>query len=200
VRREELVFVDVDTQHDFMDEDGALYVPGAELIKPRLRQLTRLALEKGIPILGSVDAHSKDDPEFKSFPPHCIKGTPGQRKIPETTTENLLLLPEHEEAEAELAPGSQVILEKSVYSLFDNVNAEPLLRKAGRSSFAVYGVATDYCVKAAAEGLLERGYKVYVLKDAVKAVDVEAGEKALKRLVGKGAVLITTEELMQALG
>ena len=35
-----VIFWDVDTQHDFMDPDGKLYVQGAELIKPKLEQLT----------------------------------------------------------------------------------------------------------------------------------------------------------------
>src|SRR5512137_1459018 len=79
-----LFFMDVDTQRDFMLPDGALYVPGAERIIPRLRRLFDFARKHGITIVSSADAHTPKDPEFEQFPPHCVQGTAGQRKIDET--------------------------------------------------------------------------------------------------------------------
>src|SRR4051812_2424484 len=78
------LFVDVDTQTDFMLPGGKLYVPAAEQIIPNLKRLMAFAREHNVPVLSSVDAHVPDDPEFQQFPPHCVKGTPGQEKIPET--------------------------------------------------------------------------------------------------------------------
>ena len=51
------IFYDVDTQMDFMNKDGALYVPNAELIKPRLELLTNFAINNRILRIGSVDQH-----------------------------------------------------------------------------------------------------------------------------------------------
>jgi nicotinamidase/pyrazinamidase len=82
------IFYDVDTQHDFMDKDGALYVPGAEEIKPNLEKLTDYAKKEIIPIWGSKDRHFKNDPELKrnggQFPDHCMDKTCGMDLVPET--------------------------------------------------------------------------------------------------------------------
>jgi nicotinamidase-related amidase len=85
------IFYDVDTQNDFMNKDGALYVPDAELIKPNLERVTQYAREKIIPVLGSVDRHFGTE-EYKhregelarwggQFPDHCMDGTAGQKKL-----------------------------------------------------------------------------------------------------------------------
>src|SRR4051794_38432521 len=78
------VFVDVDTQFDFMDPRGRLYVPQAEAIVPALKRLFEVARRERIPVISSADNHSPDDAEFARFPPHCVRGTPGQQKIAET--------------------------------------------------------------------------------------------------------------------
>jgi nicotinamidase/pyrazinamidase len=88
------IFYDVDTQHDFMDKTGALYVPKAELLKPKLRKITNYARIHQIPLLGSVDRHFGTE-EYKSreselkkwggpFGNHCMAGTEGERKVSET--------------------------------------------------------------------------------------------------------------------
>ena len=55
------VFVDIDTQYDFISRDGALSVPGAEGIRRNLKTLTDYALKNGIKIIASADAHVTDD-------------------------------------------------------------------------------------------------------------------------------------------
>src|SRR2546422_10104555 len=94
-----LIFWDVDTQYDFMRVDGKLYVPDAEQIIPQLAQLTRQAHEHGVRIVASADDHVpghrelSDQPDFKdTFPPHCLRGTPGQRKIPQTRLQKPLVI------------------------------------------------------------------------------------------------------------
>ena len=82
------VFYDIDTQYDFISKDGALSVPGAEDIRENLQELTNYAIENGIKIIASADAHPPDDKEFEIFPPHCVQGTPGQKKVEETTVAN----------------------------------------------------------------------------------------------------------------
>src|SRR5512139_255212 len=74
------VFIDVDTQMDFLFPAGALYVPGSESVIPQIQRLNQHAISCGFPLVAPVDAHAEDDPEFKTWPPHCIKGTFGQRK------------------------------------------------------------------------------------------------------------------------
>ena len=79
-----IFFMDIDTQRDFMLPEGQLYVAGAERILPKLRRLFDFARKNEITILSSVDAHTEKDTEFQDFPPHCLRGSEGQRKLDET--------------------------------------------------------------------------------------------------------------------
>ena len=67
----------VDVQADFMLPGGKLYVPGAEKLLPNIKKLTNAAREGGVFYVSHGCFHSPDDPEFATFPPHCVKGTPG---------------------------------------------------------------------------------------------------------------------------
>ena len=79
-----LVFVDIDTQRDFLEESGALFVPGSRSIVPNLERLSRFADARGIPVVATACRHSPGDPELSQFPPHCMAGTDGQRRIAAT--------------------------------------------------------------------------------------------------------------------
>src|SRR5688572_33098551 len=74
------VFLDIDTQIDFMFPAGALYVPGAEQVLPAICRLNAYAVENHIPLISTMDAHSENDVEFLNWPPHCVVGTEGQKK------------------------------------------------------------------------------------------------------------------------
>src|SRR3984885_15649019 len=81
------VFVDVDTQIDFLYPAGALYVPGGERLVPAIARLNHFAGEHGIPLISTTDAHSENDPDVRDWPPHCVVGTTGQLKPAETLLE-----------------------------------------------------------------------------------------------------------------
>jgi nicotinamidase/pyrazinamidase len=74
------VFVDIDTQIDFLFPAGALYVPGAETALPVISALNQHAGRIGTVVISSADAHAEDDPEFAAWPHHCVAGTVGQLK------------------------------------------------------------------------------------------------------------------------
>lgn len=169
------IFMDIDTQYDFISKKGKLGVPGAERIVPNLKRITEFAKNNNILVLAPMDEHSRNDPEFKKFPPHCIKGTMGQKKIPETRLKEA------------------IILEKNKLSVFTNPDTRTLLK--GVSHVYLYGVATEYCVREAVLGLRKIGIDVTVVKDAIRAVDPKAGERTLKELKEKGVGFITTRKL-----
>src|SRR5260221_4433938 len=157
------IFWDVDTQADFMVTGGKLYVPGAEKLIPNMKRLTDAAREGRVFIVGDACMHTPDDPEFTRFPPHCVRGTPGAEIIPETRAEKLLIIPNLSGANipANLSEFQQVILEKQTLDVFDNPNAERVLERIAGFTSAdaevfVFGVVTEYCVRLAAKGLLER--------------------------------------------
>jgi len=193
---ESLVFFDVDTQVDFMRPTGALYVPGAEQIVPNLERLMGWARENAIPVISSADAHTPDDPEFKVWHPHCVIGTPGQQRIPETLFPEPAVIPCREGAFKPPARWvGQFIVEKPTYSAEDNPNYEAILQALGRRRAVVFGVATEYCVLADALGLCRRGFKVEVVNDAIKPITEEGGREAMVEMEAAGARFVTTAEV-----
>jgi nicotinamidase/pyrazinamidase len=193
--KKNFVFVDVDTQFDFMDPNGSLYVPGADRIVPNLKKLIEFADEHYIPVIASVDAHPHDDPEFAQFPPHCVLNTPGQRKIGATVLEPVTVVSELPQLMTLPGRGS-IVLEKRIFSLFGNQNAEKIFKEIGAEKFVVFGVATDYCVRAAVMGLLERGYRVAVVEDAISGVTEEGSRSAIEEMKRGGAELVRTDEVL----
>src|SRR3954464_9484646 len=81
MRKYQQIFVDVDTQNDFLDPRGALFIKDSAAILDNLAALTRFAVDRGIPVLASACAHGEDDAEFKQFPRHCVTDTWGQLKL-----------------------------------------------------------------------------------------------------------------------
>jgi len=189
-------FLDIDTQHDFMDPDGALTIPGARKIVANLKRLVQYSAQNKIPILSSMDAHRPDDPEFKDFPPHCVKGSPGQQKIKETLLPGAIRIPAIPGVLPDnVPPGTQMIFDKPTLYLFDNPNFMEHVKQQGYEAFVVFGVATDYCVKIIAEGLIQRGYKVTVVTDAIAPVVPEAGKGALESMKRAGVTFKTAGEI-----
>src|SRR2546426_7537573 len=72
-----VIFWEVDTQADFMVAGGKLYVPGAEKLIPNLRRLVNAAREGRVFLVSDACVHTLEDEEFKQWPPHCVRGTPG---------------------------------------------------------------------------------------------------------------------------
>jgi nicotinamidase/pyrazinamidase len=199
-----LTFVDVDTQRDFLLPQGALYVLGSVELLPALRCLTSIAQKIDATVVASADAHAPDDPEFVpnggSFPPHCVTGTPGQQKVSETIVPGAVVVaPEgfSSQDERDCARAARaVVLEKRTFDLFSNPAASEMV-EAGDCAVA-YGVATEYCVRAAVLGLLSRGIRVQLVTDAVRGIDEEGVRRAVKEMRTAGATLTTTEAILQA--
>jgi len=192
------VFFDIDTQVDFMRPEGSLYIPGAEEIIPNLQALMNWARENDVPVISSADAHAPDDPEFKRWPPHCVIGTPGQRRIPETTLLAPVVVPCRAGG---FAPpvrwAGQYIVEKATYSPEDNPNFAAMLRALGPRRAVVFGVATEFCVRAAALALCRHGFRVELVTDAMRAITPEGGRKALEEMAAAGACRVTTAEVVR---
>jgi nicotinamidase/pyrazinamidase len=192
-----LVFFDVDTQVDFMCPTGALYVPEAEQIIPNIKRLMDWAREKHVPVISTADAHIPDDDEFKIWPPHCVAGTPGQRRISETAWPDAVVVPR--------APGAfkrpahwdgQFIVEKRAYAVQDNPNFEAIVQALENRRAVVFGVATEYCVRAAVLDLCRQNFKVDLVVDAIKPITLAGGEKAVSEMIAAGAKTVTTEEIV----
>jgi nicotinamidase/pyrazinamidase len=206
-----IIFWDVDTQHDFMRADGKLYVPDAEQIIPNLERLTHYAHAHAIRIVASADDHVMGHPEISdtpdwetTFPPHCMRDTPGQRKIPATALQDPLVI-EPAPADAPVlvdrirAHRGDILFHKHRFDVFSNQNVVPVLDALAPDDILLYGVATDVCDKAAVEGLLERRpqTRLFVVTDAVRGIDRDVSEHLLREWGDEGVRLVKTREVVE---
>ncbi|MFY9909772.1 MAG: isochorismatase family protein [Candidatus Sulfotelmatobacter sp.] len=197
-----IIFWEVDTQADFMLPGGKLYVPGAERLLPNLRRLTDAARQGRVFLVSHGCFHTPDDPEFRQFPPHCVKGTPGAAYVAEALAEKVAVVPNDADASLprDLSEYQQILLEKQTLDIFESRHAEELLRRLpSDAAFVVFGVVTEYCVGLAAKGLLERGRRVLVVQDAIETLKAEDGERTLTELKALGASLINTHDALKLL-
>jgi nicotinamidase/pyrazinamidase len=191
------VFVDVDTQIDFLFPAGALYVPGAEKIVDTVARLNRYAASKGIPVISTMDAHAENDPEFKDWPPHCVAGTAGQQKPAATLLEKRIVIPSHKIRFA-LNGAQQIILEKQSTDCFTNQNMEDVLKTLNAERCVVYGVVTEVCVKNAVMGLLITGRQVELVTDAIQHLDERKAKKMKEEFTAAGGKLVSSQEILAA--
>ena len=197
------IFWEVDVQRDFMLPGGNLYVPGAEKLLPNIRRLTDPARQGKVFLVSHGCFHTPKDPEFKMFPPHCVKGTPGAELVPEALTGKVARVPNDASATLpeDLSQYQQILLEKQTLNIFESTHADELVRRLGNhAEFVVFGVVTEYCVSFAAKGLLERGRRVAVVQDAIETLKRDDGECTITELKRLGARLTTTDEALAALG
>jgi nicotinamidase/pyrazinamidase len=195
----DVVFWEVDPQADFMLPGGKLYVPGAERLFPNIQKLTDAAREGRIFLVSHGCFHAKDDPEFKIFPPHCVKGTKGAEFVREALTERVLTIPNEPAATLphDFSQYQQILLEKQTLDIFESRHAAELLDRLNRNAeFVVFGVVTEYCVRLAAKGLLERGRRVSVVQDAIETLKADDGKRAAAELQALGANFISTEQAL----
>ena len=197
-----VVFWEVDTQADFMLPGGKLYVPGAERLLPNIRRLTDAARQGLVFLVSHGCYHPQDDPEFQTFPPHCIKGTEGSAFVPEALTDRVVIVPNETTAALprDLFSYQQILLEKQTLDIFESRHAGKLLKQFGDDvEFVVFGVVTEYCVRFAAKGLLDRGRRVSVVQDAIETLKVEDGERTVVELEDLGARFFTTADALALL-
>jgi nicotinamidase/pyrazinamidase len=206
-----LIFWDVDTLYDFMKSDGKLYVPGSEEIIPSLKALGDFAHANGIPIVASADNHELTDPEISdspdwkiTFPPHCMRGTPGQLKIAETELQNPLVIEPELQNPGALAQRIQthqgdILLHKRALDVFSNANVPTLLRALKPEAIVIYGVATDFCDRYTVEGLLRHWPQavLYLVTDAIRAIYPDEGERLIAGWRDRGIRLITTRQILK---
>jgi nicotinamidase/pyrazinamidase len=197
-----IIFWKVDAQEDFMKPGGKLYVPGAEKLLPNIRRLTDAARQGRVFLVSHGCIHTKDDPEFGQFPPHCIRDTPGAKLVAEALTDKYVTIPNDAAAElpADLTQLQQIVLEKETLDIFESRHAETLLQRLPRDAeFIVFGVVTEYCVRLAAKGLLDRGRRVAVVSDAIETLNPAEASRTMAELKALGAETITTNEALRRL-
>jgi len=173
----------VDVQNDFLP-GGSLAVPEGDTVVAPLNRAAAAFHAAGVPIFASRDHHPPDHGSFQPYggtwPVHCVAGTPG------AAFAAALHLP------AETVVVSKATTrERDAYSAFDGTDLAERLRAAGVNRLFVGGLATDYCVKATVLDGLAAGFRVVLLTDAVRAVDLQPGDgtRAIEEMRAAGAEL-----------
>ncbi len=180
----------VDVQNDFCP-GGALGVPEGDKIIPRLNKYLKIFSKNKLPVFASRDWHPVRTRHFRDFggiwPVHCIQNTKGAAFHPKLKLPKEAIL---------LYKGTDP--ETDSYSVFQaedasGMNFIKLLNRLGVKELYVGGLATDYCVKFSTIDALRQGFKVKLLIDAIKGVNLKPydSSKALKEMIKKGAKRIT---------
>lgn len=183
----------VDVQNDFCP-GGALGVPEGDKIVNKINKYTKIFMKKKLPVFATRDWHPVRTKHFRDFggtwPVHCIQNSRGAAFHPDLKL-----------------PKDAILLYKGIdphkdgYSAFDAEDASgtslgKLLKILGVEEIYIGGLATDYCVKFSALEALRQGFRVKILLDAIKGVDLKPGDskEAIRQMIKKGAKKITLKK------
>jgi nicotinamidase/pyrazinamidase len=202
---------DVDTQVDFIEPGGKLYFAGAEEARPAMARLVETARTVGIVHVASCDQHELSDPEISqepdydsTWPPHCLLGTRGAEKIPETKQLDPLplpLVPVPARILGRLREGRrEILIPKKQYDPFTNPNTETMLDLLDPDEILLFGVATDICDDAAVRALLRRGRRITFVEDAARGVDEARVAACIAAWREAGVAVTTAAEAVAAFG
>lgn len=186
----------VDIQNDFCPR-GALAVPEGDKIIPKINRYIKIFSKNKLPIFVSRDWHPKKTAHFKKFggawPEHCIQNTKGARFHPHLRLSRDSII---------LSKGMDP--SKDSYSVFQSegpngMNFLELLKLLDIQELYIGGLATDYCVKYSTIDALKNGFKVKLLMDAIKGVNISLNDSqdAIKEMVKLGAKKITLEYFLK---
>lgn len=179
----------VDIQNDFLP-GGSLAVPDGDAVVPLLNEYIRHFTARGLTVYATRDWHPENHCSFEQqggpWPPHCIAGTKGAE-----FSDDLKL------------PADAIVIskatrqEKDAYSGFEGTDLAERCRAAGQDRLFIGGLATDYCVLNTVLDALAEGFRVCLLIDAVRAVDVEVGdgERAIADMCQRGAEPVTIDQI-----
>lgn len=178
-----------DVQNDFLS-GGSLAVPGGDEVVPVLNRYIDIFVTRNLPVFATRDWHPEHHCSFRAqggpWPPHCIVGTHGAGFA----------------AALQLPPSAVIIskattLEHDAYSSFLRTDLDRQLRDTGIRRIFIGGLTTDYCVLNTVRDALQLGYQVFVLVDAIRAVDVQPGDgqRAVEEMIALGAKCISLQKL-----
>lgn len=182
----------VDMQRDFLP-GGALAVAEGDQVVPLLNRYIARFERAGLPTVFTRDWHPQNHCSFRAqggpWPPHCVAHSAGAAFAPG------LALP----ASAHLV-SKAATAEADAYSGFQGTTLAQWLRAQGSQRLFVGGLATDYCVRETVCDALAAGFAVVLLRDAVRAVEVQPGdgaraEQAMRAAGATSATLQTLDEV-----
>lgn len=163
--RSKKALIIIDLLNDFVNKDSQMAVPGIrEIIDPIKEQIEK-ARKETYPIIYLCDCHEEDDREFRLFPLHAVKGSPGANVIED-------LRPE----------GTDILVRKSSFSGFCGTRLDETLNKLSVISLLITGTITNTSVQYTAVDAVMRGYEVDIIEEAVRGLNARDHRLALKHM------------------
>jgi nicotinamidase/pyrazinamidase len=208
-KTEKIGVIVVDVQGDFTElRNGSLAVGGTnEAYVNVVEENTKKLKQAGFPIFATQDWHPANHVSFftnhqgkKAFdviklhgkdqalwPPHCVQNTLGAE-----------ILLDKKLFKAVAKKGMDPKYDS--YSGFQDdggkkTDMDKLLKKENIKKVIVYGIATDYCVRATAIDAAAAGYKVFFLKNLSRGVSPDTSQKAIEEMKAKGMVVLDDLDL-----
>ena len=175
----------VDVQNDFCPGVTLAVAHGDEVVEP-LNKLIDEFLERGDPVYKTRDWHPPTTKHFQAYggtwPDHCVQNTPGAEFHPAL----------RDDPRIEVI--SKGLGDTDCYSAFDETDLEDRMRDQKVEEVVVGGLATDYCVKNTVLDAVKHGFKVKVVENAMRAVDIQPGdgERAIEEMRSAGAEIVST--------
>ncbi len=179
----------VQLQNDFCPE-GALPVPEGHHVIPVANEWIGVFAEQGYGIVATRDWHPPNHCSFQEqggpWPVHCVQGSLGAQFHPDL----------------KMPPGTLIVSgatnpKKEAYSGFDGTTLDERLEDLGVQTVYVIGLATDYCVKQTVLDACRLGFRVVVLSDGVRGINMEPGDgdRALEAMQEAGALVARSIDL-----
>lgn len=192
VARARKVLLIVDVQNDFCP-GGNLPVPNGDEVVESINTILPFAVDNNWLTVASKDWHPEETAHFKTWPIHCVRHTSGAELHPNLKRLfiDFIVLKGTKSDEDGYSPfNGYVFTKESLNEVFESYDIEEVY---------ICGLATDYCVKAAALDSRERGYKTYLLLDACRAVNLNPDdeEKAIQEMKDEGVIITTTDKVMK---
>ncbi len=194
----------VDLQGDFTQfKNGTLSVEGTgEAYLKGVEDNTKKLKEAGLPIYATQDWHPKNHVSFftnhpgkKAFeiiklhgrdqvlwPPHCIQGSSGAEILLDKSL-------------------FKAVIRKGMDPLYDSYSGfqddggkktemDEILKRDHITKLVIYGLATDYCVRATALDAASSGYQVILIKNLSRGVSPHTSQKAIEEMKRNGVLIL----------
>ncbi|WP_369312009.1 bifunctional nicotinamidase/pyrazinamidase [Providencia rettgeri] len=200
----------VDLQNDFCT-GGALAVNESEHVIAVANKAIAVCQQKGIAIIASQDWHPANHLSFASnsgtqvgdigelnglpqvwWPVHCVQNQQGANFHPQLNVHAI---------QETFTKGENPQVD-SYSAFFDNdkvsqTRLHAWLQAQNINQLVVMGIATDYCVKFTVLDALNLGYRVDVLVDGCRGVNLlpNDSERAIQEMQQQGANIVTLEDI-----
>lgn len=194
----ECILFDLNTQCDLFLPKGALPVVNRAEVLPNIGRIMNWARVGSVPVVSSLECR-RIEASARGLPAYCIDGSAGQRKVPVTLLSRRIVV--HDDNTVDVPPDyfrryQQIILIKRSCDFLANPKADRLFHALSIHHLVVIGAVAEYDLTSTVISLLARDQRVAVVTDACGAWSVDAAAQSMRQMDAKGAVLVTTEELI----